>query len=176
MFDKIKKKIAVSLIKRKYINKGSEPVVFNDFFKKAINYLVIMPENDEDFKNSFAVIKELAEKGKSITLFIPEHRYSLIPAKEKYRVLSYSIQHVSKLFIPDVILQEKLRKKSFDVILNLNIRDNLFLDSSAFILNSSYRVGFKKGDFSNFYTLQIPLNENNSNISYENLLNSLKMF
>ncbi len=176
MFEQIKYKIAVYLVKRKYIKTNIAPIPFNNFSQEAINYLVIVPENDEDFKNSFLILKYLAERGKSITLFISEHRYSLIPEKEKYRVLSFSFQQMNKLRIPDPILREKLGKRNFDVVLNLNRCNDIFLNSITFLVNTSYRVGFKNNEISDYFNLQIPLNENNSKISYENLLNSLKMF
>lgn len=176
MFENIKKRIAIYLIKKRYINKNQSPVAFADFNKKALSYLVIVPENDEDFKNSFLVIRYLVSIGKSVTLFISEHKYSVIPEKEKYKVLSFSIQQMTKLNIPDPILSEKLSKRSFDVVLNLNRQDNLFINAVPFIVNSTYRVGFKNGAISDYFNLQLPLNENNSKISYENLLNSLKMF
>jgi hypothetical protein len=176
MFENIKYRIAVSMVKRKFIKKNFSPLPFNNFTKEAINYLVIVPENDEDFKNSFMIIKYLAEKGKSVTLFISEHMYSIIPEKERYRVLSFSFQQMNKLRIPDPILREKLGKRTFDVVLNLNRCNDIFLNSITFLVNTSYRVGFKNNEISEYFNLQIPLNENNSKISYENLLNSLKMF
>lgn len=176
MFEKLKYRIAVYHIKRKYIKKNTSPIPFNNFSKEAISYLVIVPENDEDFKNSFLIIRYLAEKGKSVTLFISEHRYSLIPEKEKYRVLSFSIQQMTRFRIPDPILREKLAKRTFDVVLNLNRCNDVFLNSITFLVNTSYRVGFKNNEISDYFNLQIPQNENNSKISYENLLNSLKMF
>lgn len=176
MFEKIKYKLAVRTIKNKYIKSAGKPQAFNNFTKNALNYLVIIPDNDEDFKNSQTILKYLLEQKKSVTLFISEHRYSVIPEREKYRVLSFSLQQVTKLRLPDPILKEKLIKKSFDVILNLNRYDDVFYDAAAFMVNSSFRVGFKNGEISEFLSLQIPQNEKNSKISYENLLNSLKMF
>jgi hypothetical protein len=175
MLEKIKYKIALFLVKRRYL-KNLAPVAFADFNKKALSYLVVVPENDEDFKNSFLVIRYLVSLGKSVTLFISEHKYSVIPEKERYKVLSFSFQQMTKLKIPDPILCEKLAKRNFDVILNLNRQESLFISAVCFIVNSTYRVGFKNGAISNYFNLQIPQNENNSKISYENLLNSLKMF
>ena len=120
MFENLKKKIAVYLVEREYLRKKISPVAFNEFTKKALNYLVIVPENDEDFKNSFLVIRYLIQKGKNVTLFISEHKYSLVPEKEKFKLLSFSLQQLTKLRLPNSILKEKLEKRNFDVILNLN--------------------------------------------------------
>jgi len=176
MFEKFKFRMAVRTIRRKFIKSGEPPVNFNDFNKNALNYLVIIPENDEDFKNSFIVVKHLVELKKNVTLFISEHRYSLVPEREKYRVMSFSMQQMTRLRLPDEILREKLQKKQFDVVLNLNRYDDVFFNAITFLFNASYRVGFKNGEISDFFSLQVPLNEKNSKLSYENLLNSLKMF
>lgn len=176
MFEKLKYRMALYTIKSKFIKSGGNPVPFNNFTKNALTYLVIIPENDEDFKNSFVIVKYLMEMKKSVTLFISEHRYSLVPEREKYRVLSFSLQQMTRLKLPDTLLREKLQKKEFDVILNLNRYDDVFFNSAAFLFKSTFRVGFKNGEISEYLSLQVPQNKKNSKISYENLLNSLKMF
>ena len=150
MFESIKQKLAVNFIKRKYISHHGKPVRFTSFAETALDFLVIMPEVDEDFKNSFLVSTFLLSKRKSVTMFISEHRYSIIPERERFRVLSFGPQQVTKMFLPDDALRNKLAQKKFDVVLNLNRVNNVFLNSIPFIVDTNYRVGFKKGEFSDF--------------------------
>ena len=68
-----------------------------------------------------------------------------------------------------------MRDKSFDIVIDLNIEENLFYSAAANIFKSEFRIGFVKNDSDLYYNFQIP-HEINNEFSYRNLLNSLAMF
>lgn len=175
MFESIKKKIARYLIKRKFIHNSPE-VSFNNFFNESIRFLIIMPASESDFNHTFDLIKYLGILRKSITILCHAPRVSTIPEREKYRIFSYDIRDISKLYLPTHDYLERIEKKEFDVIIDLNRDENLFCSAMSNFFKARYRVGFQKNNSDNYYNFQVQNGEINSEISYRNLLNSLQMF
>lgn len=175
MFETIKKKIARYLIKRKFIRHSPE-INFNKFFSESIKFLIIMPSSESDFNHTFEMIKYLGIHRKNITILCNAPRVSTIPEREKYKIISYDIRDVSRFYLPAHDYLERLEKKEYDVIIDLNRNENLFCSAMANFFKAKYRVGFKKENSDNYYNFQVRNGEINSEISYRNLLNSLQMF
>ena len=81
----------------------------------------------------------------------------------------------TKIGLPNKELIGKIKKHTFDLVLDLNIEDDVFASAIANIPLSDFRIGFIKENADYFYNFQIP-NEINREKSYKNLLNSLRMF
>jgi len=69
-----------------------------------------------------------------------------------------------------------LHNEEFDIIMDLSFKESNFLLSILFEMKTKFRVGFTKRDSDVFYNFQSGLDEKNPEISFGNLLNSLKMF
>ena len=109
-------------------------------------------------------------------MFLPEYRKNLISLTSDFKMISYNLDEISRLGLPNKQLIEKIKNYKFDVLVDLERDENLFLASVTSLINAKFKVGFKKNSIENLYNFQLTNTKINSEISYRNLLNSLKMF
>ena len=176
MLSELKNKLGYFIFQKKMLKGYDESNTFNDFVGRSLDYLIILPLNDTDFANSFDVVKYFKIHKKEITLFLPEHKVNTISISSNYRYLSYGLNDVSKFGLPSKSLLEKLNERKFDVLVDLERENNLFLAAVAALVKANFKVGFKKPEIENLYNFQMVNTKINSEISYRNLLISLKMF
>ncbi|MFH1198247.1 MAG: hypothetical protein V1720_21265 [bacterium] len=176
MFDLLKQKIAKLLLhhKVKSIERASQP--YNKFISRSLDYLIIMPKNEQDFKNGLSVLEYFIHHKKNISVFIPDVKFNFIPHKSGLNIIDFSLDDITKLNMPGKGLQQRLKNRTCDVLIDLNLEDEVFYDAVVLMVESKYKIGFEKPDSDRYYNFQVPKSENNSDFSYRNLLNSLKMF
>ncbi len=176
MINEAKNNIAKYIFNKKFLNKNYSINIGNKFLSASNDFLFLLPGNDNDFKNGFDVVRYFLIHKKNITLFLPEYKINLVPEGRKYSFIGYGIQDVNKIGLPNKNLIDKLREKKFDVVVDLNRNENLFYIAVANIVNAKFRVGFKRKQTETYYNFQVINRKLNSEISYRNLLNSVKMF
>lgn len=176
MFEEYKTKIGFYLFKKKMFKKFDSSYSFKNFIEKSSNYLIILPLNDQDFINSFDIAKYFKIHKKAVTLFLPEHKVNSIEITSNYDYVSYDFNDISKFGLPTKKFIDKLNEHQFDVLIDLERENNLFLTAVTSLFSAKYKVGFKKPELENLYNFQLANTKINSEISYRNLLNSLKMF
>ncbi len=176
MFSATLEKVSLFLLKRKTRRYAGEPRNFNTLFSGTVDYLVILPEDESEFRQTFSVLKELKKENKSITLFLLDYYINLLPSGEKYRILQYSKEDVNRLKIPIRQLQTRLADMSYDLVIDLNTSGALFPVAVANYVQAKFRAGFQKSGYDMFYNFQVSSVEGNPEKSYRKLLNSLKMF
>lgn len=176
MLDLIKEKIAAYIVKKNLKENFPLQQSFSQLFKNSFNFLVIMPENESDFRNSFIVLDFLDGQNKTLTIFTNDFRVALLPVKFRNKSLSFSIIETNKLKLPTNDLIAKLKKLHFDAVLDLNREENLFSSFVSNIVDSKIRIGMEKKKSVNYYNLIFSDKNLESNIFYSNLLNCLKMF
>jgi hypothetical protein len=176
LFEEYKNKLGYYIFKKKMFRKFDDNFSFNNFVENSVDYILILPLNELDFKNSFDVAKYFKIHKKNVTLFLPEYRKNLISISNEYKTISYNLNEISKLGLPNKLLKEKISNYKFDVLVDLERDENLFLASVTSMINAKFKVGFKKNNIDNLYNFQLVNTKINSEISYRNLLNSLKMF
>jgi hypothetical protein len=176
MIELIKEKIASYIVKKNIRENIPIQQSFSQSFKNSFNFLVLMPENESDFRNAFIVIDFLDSNNKTLTVFTNDFRVALLPVKFRNKTLSFSINEISKLKLPSNELIAKLKKLHFDIVIDLNREENLFYSFVSNIVNAKIRIGMEKKKSNNYYNLIFSDNIFESNIFYTNLLNCLKMF
>jgi hypothetical protein len=176
MISQLRNNVTLFLLKNKYSKSVNDETNKNNFIKNAKSILIIMPENDEDYRYSFEIAKYLGINNKNVSLVLPDYRYSLVDRHLNFQLITYDIKSKSLLNLPCKILAERLQEKYYDVIIDLNRTENLFFTSLALIPTTSVRVGVNKDKTICFYNIRFNISENNSEISYRNLLTSLSMF
>ncbi len=176
MIEIIKEKLAYYIVKKNL--KGNIPLQqsFSKFLKNSFNFLIVMPANDSDFRNSFIVLDFLDSQNKTLTIFTNDFRVALLPVKFRNKSLSFAITEINKLKLPSNELISKLKKLQFDAVVDLNREDNLFFSFVSNIVDSKVRIGIKKKKSNSYYNLIFSDNNFEGNIFYSNLLNCLKMF
>ena len=176
MFEGLKRKIAHYLIRKKYLRKNVQQEVFTNIISNSRDLLFVMPRDDKDFSHSLEILKYYQIHKKVITVFLPDYKYSLVPDKEKYKIISYVPVQVTKFNLPDKILRNILSGKEYDVVLDLNRGEDVFSSAVSNLVKSRIRISFEKELSGSYYTMQIRDKSTNPEISYRNLLTYLKMF
>lgn len=176
MFNEVKNKMGYLVFKKKLYKQYKSSCSFNDFVENSSNCVIILPLNDIDFANSFDVSKYFRIHKKEVTLFVPEHKVNTFDITSHYKYISYSFNDISKLGLPTKKFIEKLNNYEFDILIDLERENNLFLAAVTSLIKADYKIGFNKSGIENLYNFQLVNTKNNSEISYRNLLNSLKMF
>ncbi|MEK6552925.1 MAG: hypothetical protein AABZ54_05700 [Bacteroidota bacterium] len=176
MFEGIKRKIGHFVVKRKYLRKNIEQLAYNSVISNAKDFFFIMPGFDKDFYHTLEILKYYQNQKKVITLFLPEHKYNLIPDKEKYKFISFLPHQVSRFHLPEKNLVARLNTKEFDVVIDLNRFEDIFFSAISNIVKSKIRISFVKELSENYYNLQIVDKQGDSEPSYKSFLNYLQMF
>lgn len=176
MIEMIKNKIAELIITSKLRHKNNHELAFSSALKKSFSFLVLMPADEKDYRESFQILDYLESQGKTLTILTNDFRVSLLPAKYRNKVVGFSINEVSKLNLPSHKLTERLKEKLFDVVIDLNREENLFYSYITNIVKSKIRVGFKKRKADFYYNFLVDGSDNDSAKSYNNFLNCIKMF
>jgi len=176
MFEGLKRKIAHYLIRRKYLRKNIQQLVFTNIISDSHDLFIVMPKEDKDFFHSLDILKYYQIHKKVITLFLPEYKYSLIPEKEKFKFISYHPHQVTRFNLPDKNLVSRLTGKEFDIVIDLNRKENVFFSAISNIVQSKIRVSFEKELSGRYYTMQITDKQSEPELSYRSFLSYLKMF
>ena len=103
-----------------------------------------MPENETDFYYSFELIEYIREKQKKITIFLPDFKVNLLPDNLASDKISFNAEDITRFNLPTKSLSLKLSGKDSDIVIDLNRNENLFCSGISNILNTKYRIGFKK--------------------------------
>lgn len=176
MISFVKEKIADLFINRKSKSVQFSVRSFGDFFTKSFTYLVLMPDNDTEFHYAIEVLKGLSNHKKHATIFTREFRANLVPIKYRPQVIEYTDKDIGRFNSPSKSLMERLSSMRFNVILDLNIKENLFCSIVANKVNSAVKVSFKRNGSDKFYNLQIITKAENLEQAYKNYLSCLEMF
>jgi len=175
LFEKLKKNIGYFLLKKTMIKKLDKSN-FNSFVTKANKYLIIFPSDDIDFHNGIDIAKYFLIHKKNVTLLVNDVKRNLINLTNNFNIIEYGINDVSRFGLPNRKFVAELSKYSFDILIDLERNENLFINGVTSSVKAKYKVGFKKNEIENLYNFQIINSKLNSEISYRNLLNSLRMF
>jgi hypothetical protein len=176
MFEKLKKRIAYFIVRRKYLSKNTHTIYYNGILTNSHNILIIMPKQDKDFYYALDILRYYQIHKKNITLFLPEHKYNPVPEKEKFKFISYSLYQITRFNLPDKNLISRLKDRQFDAVIDLNRFEEIFFSAVANIVKSTMRVGFKRDSLDDYYNLVIDLKQNDPELAFRGFLASLQMF
>lgn len=135
-----------------------------------------MPDNDTDFHYAVEVLKGLSINKKHATVFTREFRANLVPMKYRPQVIEYSDKDVGRFNTPSKKLMDRLVSMRFNVVLDLNRKENSFCSVVAGMINSPIKMGFQKINADKYYNIQITNKEESAEHAYKNFLSCLEMF
>lgn len=176
MIDTIKENIARFLILRRLKNIVLNEQDFSETLKRLGSFLILMPEDEKDFRASYVALEYLEHLNKSVKILTRDYRISLLPAKFRNKAMEFGISDLNKLDLPSHKLIEKLSDMKFDGVMDLNRKDDLFYSYASNLVNARIRIGFAKKGADKYYNFQISNNDVESEAAYNNFLNCLKMF
>jgi len=176
MIELIKENIARIIISKKLKNVTLSEQSFSTALKRSGAFLILMPEDEKDFRTSFFILDYLEQLNKTIKILTKDYRISLLPAKYRNKSIEISLSDLNKLDLPNHKLISKLSELRFDGVIDLNRKDNLFYSYVANLVTAKLRIGFSKKGADQYYNFQIANNNDDHEKSYNNFLNCLKMF
>lgn len=181
LLDKFRSRLGYLIAARTFLSKKGElqsesPHSFKGFVEEASSFLIVMPESKEDFQNAMSFADTIRKKGKKVSLLVKEDKITSLWQNNYYSYIQVNPGDQTRLELPKRKFALMLRRERFDVVIDLNIPENIYCSVAANLVDSRYRIGFRKRNSDKFYNLQIINNEINSALSYRNLLNSLQMF
>lgn len=176
MIDLIKENLSRFLISKKLKNIVLNEQDFSEALRRSGSFLILMPEDEKDFRACYIVLEYLEHLNKSIKILTRDYRISLLPAKFRNKAMEFGIADLNKLDLPSHKLIEKLSDMKFDGVIDLNRKDDLFFSYASNLVNARIRIGFSKKGADKFYNFQIANKDVESELAYSNFLNCLKMF
>lgn len=176
MFEKIKYNLAHFIIRKKYLPANKEPISFKGIISTSNSFFVIMPLNSNEISQSLSFIGFLLENQKEISLLIHESYLNLISGQKLVTVVTYKDEHKNKLNLPTKNFVNELKRKSYDVVIDLDRIGDVFTSSIANIVSSKVRVGFEHEKTENYYDIRIVNSSHDPQEIYRNYINFLKMF
>lgn len=176
MIGTLKEQAARFILRKRAARKEFNQRDFSSVFKKSYSFLLLMPVDDKDFRLSVQVLDYLKEQRKNVVVFTNDFRISLLPTFFKTNAIEHGINDITKLKLPARKILNKLSQHRFDVIIDLNRRENVFYSFITKTLNAPLKIGFVNSESDNYFNMQVANSKSDPEISYNNLLNCLKMF
>ncbi|MCH8171387.1 MAG: hypothetical protein IIB07_09735 [Bacteroidetes bacterium] len=174
--DFLKSIIAQYLINKRINNQSIDEITYSSLLKNSYSFLIMMPEEEVDFHHSIYVLEYLKKESKHTTIMTKDYRVSLINPKLRSNLIEHEIRDVNKIKLPTKKLISKLNEKNYDVVIDLNRKENLFYSYAVSQVKSKLKIGFVKKGSDKFYNFQIACNGKEPEEAYKNLVNCLQMF
>jgi ADP-heptose:LPS heptosyltransferase len=179
MLDKLRYQIGSSYA-RFHFRSVRDPIVrFTEAISQARRPVVFLPEASGEASLIEGVLKFLSQRfhTSKVTLVARNEIIPYLPEYRGFNLLTYGAEELNALFLPRTDLLRKLKKSTFDVALDLNIR---FALPSSFLCRASQaplRIGFVKPFADSFYNFQVQTGpSSNHTQAYSQLLKCLDMF
>ncbi len=167
-------KIALSSLKKKIMKERRE-VKFNDFIKRAVKFIFVMPENPAEFDEALLVAKYFKIHKKNCTLLLLETSYNRA-AGEDFHLIPFNKLETGRLGLPGKTMKSIFQNKNYDVLVNMNSRSDIFVLGLCGLIKAEFKIGFENDLLRECYNFRVKFDEINPEISFRNLLNSLQMF
>lgn len=176
MLENIKRRFAHYLLSRKFLKRNEKHLQFNKIISNSKSFLLLLPEDNNELNNSLDLIKYLLIHKKNITIFINEKNYNPFPAKDKFNFITYGFNDITKLNLPSKNLVNKLKGKNYDIVIDLNRKENTFFSAVANIVESKARISFKKDFSENYYNLLFNNKQDETELAFRSFLEVIRMF
>ncbi|MGD8777958.1 MAG: hypothetical protein PVH88_03235 [Ignavibacteria bacterium] len=176
MLQSFYEKVGSFILKRRTIKETGKEHFFNNFVENSLKFLVIMPFDDSAFGNAESVLQYLKNRNKNVSLLLKEHKVNTLHGNSLYQFIPFAEDDINKISLPNKDFTDKIEKKQFDVVIDLNLNVNLFSFAVSYLSRAKFRVGFTKSNSDYYYNFQIPRDKTIMDNSYGNLVNCLKMF
>jgi hypothetical protein len=179
MLEKLRLNIGTSYA-RVHFRAARDPIVhFTQAISQARRPIVILPEISAEASVIEGVLKFLAQRfhTNKVVLVVRKDIVSSLPDHRGFNVVTYTGEELNTWYLPRPGLLRKMKKSTFDVALDLNVR---FALTSSFLCRASQaplRIGFVKQHADNFYNFQVQTGPS-SNLTqvYSQLLKCIEMF
>lgn len=179
MLENLRLRIGTSYA-RFHFRTGRDPIVrFTEAISQARRPFVLLPEIPGEASAVDGVLRFLAQRFHTSKVVLVARReiVSQLPDHRGFTLSTFGPDEINTWYLPRTDLLRKVKKSTFDVALDLNIR---FALPSSFLCRASQaplRIGFVKPYADSFYNFQIQTGlSNNPTQVYSQLLKCIEMF
>ncbi len=175
--DNVKLLLGEKLLEREIKKTDVSPKKYSEVFGNAIDVSFLLPEDNLFFSPALDVARFVKIHKKNVTLILPDHKKNLLADSFDYQFVTYNQTSVSQLGVVSSSFGENLKKKRFDIFIDLTCEETLFYRSLALNVAAEIKMAlFGKEKSEKIYNLLFDADKTNYEKSYRNLLNSLQMF
>ena len=179
MIEKLRLQIGTSYA-RFHFRSVRDPIVrFTEAISEARRPLVFLPELSTEALVIEGVLKFIGQRFHTSKVVIVARKdiVPYLPDLRGFNVVTFSDEELNAWYLPRADLLRKMKKSTFDLALDLNIR---FALPSSFLCRASQaplRIGFVKQYADSFYNFQVQTGpSNNLTQVYSQLLKCIEMF
>lgn len=166
----------LSFILKKTAAKKDELSTRGDFFSFSRKFTLFLPEKEEDVKAVLPLIDALVAHEKRLIIYVFSAHHHFVRTGNLIQVEQYFETVKNKFDLPKKEFRRRLSETDSDIVIDLNRSANVFAAVASNFINSKSYVGFKRNGLEKFFNILVEDSSASSVLSYENLLNCLKMF
>ncbi|MDZ7290355.1 MAG: hypothetical protein ONB44_11995 [candidate division KSB1 bacterium] len=150
-----------------------------EYLSKIATTLILPPEQPEHFKAAIGILDGLRQifAQTQFYLLTPKTCTDMVSLDEHVRVISYDASEIGFHGLPKDKLQQAIRSRHFDMVIDLNLEFSLVATFLCRASEAKLRICFVHPARDPFYNFQIrALDSNTLEQKYQSLVNYISIF
>jgi ADP-heptose:LPS heptosyltransferase len=150
-----------------------------EYLSKIATALILPPDQPEHFKTAIRIIDDLRQNFAQTQFYLltPKACAEMVSLDERVRLISYNIDEIGFHGLPKDTLQQAIRSRHFDMVIDLNLDFNLIATFLCRTSEAKLRICFVHPARDPFYNFQMRAIDSNSlEQKYQSLINYLAVF
>ncbi len=156
-----------------------EVIDMQDHLSQILTALIIAPASPQEYPHAARLFRELQNTfpDAHFSLLIEQQFLAQAKAQENFQVLTYDAGQVGFHGLPKKDLQDLIRTRRFDLVVDLNCEFNLVAACLCRVSNAKLRVCLQNPKRDPLYNFQVRVAEHNSiELKYDSLIKYLAIF
>ncbi len=150
-----------------------------DYLSRIATALILPPEQPEPFKAATRILDGLRQNFAQTQFYLltPKSCANMVALDEQVRLISYDVDEIGFHGLPKDKLQEAIRSRHFDMVIDLNFDFNLIATFLCRTSEAKLRICFVHPARDPFYNFQMRAIDSNSlEQKYQSLVNYMAVF
>jgi hypothetical protein len=158
---------------------SSDVIDVGEYLSKIATALILPPEAPEHFKIAGKLLNDLRQRFTQTQFYLltPKSLLNMMSLNEQVLIISYDEADVSFHGLPKDTLQEAIRSRHFDMVVDLNVEFNLIATFLCRVSEAKLRICLAHPDRDSFYNFQVrATDDSNIQDKYQSLLKYIAVF
>jgi len=150
-----------------------------EYLSRIATALILPPEQPENFKAAIRILEGLRQHFAQTQFYLltPKTCAEMMSLDENVRLISYGVDEIGFHGLPKDKLQQAIRSRHFDMVIDLNLDFNLIATFLCRTSEAKLRICFVHPSRDPFYNFQMRAIDSNSlEQKYQSLVNYLAVF
>jgi hypothetical protein len=180
MFKTLAKKITASayLAFARYRDRA-DIIDVGEYLSKIATALILPPEHPEAFKAATQLLDDLRQRFTQTQFYLltPKALVDTLSLNEQVRIISYDPTEIGFHGLPKDTLQQAIRSRHFDMVIDLNLEFNLIATFLCRVSEAKLRICLAHPERDPFYNFQLRVTDGNRVAEkYQSLLKYISVF